>query len=105
MVGATFDEKVYEVRPAVPWDKGKAIKLLMKKYGRGGRKSGLLPIYIGDDFTDEDAFKIIEKYGEGISIFVGEENHDTAARFYLKSPEEVELFLERLLESTGRGYR
>ena len=68
----TSGKKVYEIRPAVAWDKGKAIKMLMKKYGRRGRKSGLLPIYIGDDLTDEDGFKVIENYGSGISVFVGE---------------------------------
>ena len=104
-VRITSGKKVYEVRPAVDWDKGKAIRLLMKKYGRGGRTSGLLPVYLGDDLTDEDGFRAIEKYGSGISVFVGEANRDTAARYFLRSPAEVEKFLSTLLEHARRGSR
>jgi len=104
-VRITPGKKVYEVRPANTWDKGKAIKLLMKKYGKGGRESGLLPIYLGDDLTDEDGFKVIEKYGNGISIFIGEANRNTAARYYLKSTDEAGKFLSMLLEYARRGFR
>lgn len=97
----TSGKKVYEVRPAVDWNKGKAIKLLMKRYGKGGRQSRLVPIYLGDDSTDEDGFKVIEAYGNGISVFVGEPDHPTAARYVLRSPEEVGEFLSTLLGDTG----
>ena len=100
----TSGKKVYEIRPAVAWDKGKAIKLLMNKYGKGGRKSQLLPIYVGDDLTDEDGFKVIESYGGGISIFVGEANPSSAARYFLRSPEEVDKFLSMLLEYAQGGF-
>ena len=72
----------------------------MKKYGKGGRRSGLLPIYLGDDLTDEDMFRVIDKYGSGISVFVGEDKRDTAARYFLKSPAEVAEFLSMLPEQT-----
>ena len=101
----TSGKKVYEVRPSVTWDKGKAVKLLMKKYGKGGRKSGLLPIYIGDDLTDEDGFRVIESYGSGISVFVGERDYHTSARFFLGSPAEVAKFLGLLLEQARRDFR
>lgn len=101
----TSGKKVYEVRPAVNWDKGKAIKLLMKKYGKGGRNSGLLPIYLGDDLTDYDGFRVIENYGNGISVFVGEEIQQSIARYYLKSPEEVTVFLVMLLEQARKGFK
>ena len=101
----TSGKKVYEVRPAVTWDKGKAIKLLMKKYGKGGRKSGLLPMYFGDDLTDEDGFRVIESYGIGISVFVGEESQHSTARYFLKSPAEVATFLGMLLEQARKGFR
>ena len=101
----TSGKKVYEVRPAVTWDKGKAVKLLMKRYGKGGRKSGLLPIYIGDDLTDEDGFRVIENYGSGLSVFVGEEGQDSTARYFLKSPAEVAIFLDLLLEQARKGFR
>jgi trehalose-phosphatase len=103
MFKITQGKKVYEVRPAVNWDKGKAIRLLMKRYGRGGRASGLLPIYLGDDLTDEDGFRMIEKYKHGITIHIGGNKNDSAARYYLNSPEEVPLFLSGLLEISQRG--
>jgi trehalose 6-phosphate phosphatase len=103
MVKLTTGKKVIEVRPAVNWDKGKAIRLLMKKYGKGGRNSGLLPIYLGDDRTDEDGFRVIEKYGQGITILIGESCAESSARYYLTSPLEVQRFLEILLEYAQRG--
>jgi trehalose 6-phosphate phosphatase len=99
----THGKKVYEVRPAVNWDKGKAIRLLMKRFGKGGRQSGLLPIYLGDDLTDEDGFNIIEKYGKGITIHVGGSQNNSAARYYLNSPDEVVQFLNQLLNYAQRG--
>ncbi len=101
----TSGKKVYEVRPAVTWDKGKAIKLLMKKYGKGGRKSGLLPMYLGDDLTDEDGFRVIEGYGAGLSVFVGEPGQRSTARYFLKSPAEVATFLDILLEQARKDFR
>ena len=102
-VRTTSGKKVLEVRPAVDWDKGKAIRLLMKRYGRGGRNSGLMPVYLGDDLTDEDGFRVIEKYGNGLSVFIGEEPGESVARYFLKSTEEVAEFLGLLLEDSQRG--
>lgn len=101
-VRITSGKKVYEVRPGVDWDKGKAIALLISRYGKSKTEKGLLPIFLGDDTTDEDGFKIIEKH-DGISIFVGEEAKNSAARYYLKSPAEVEEFLGLLLQLNQRG--
>ncbi len=71
----------------------------MKRYGKGGRKGSLLPIYLEDDLTDEDGFRVIENYGNGISVFVGEESQPSSARYYLKSPAEVAELLRMLLDS------
>ena len=96
----TSGKKVYEIRPAVAWDKGKVVKILMEKCGEGERKSEPLPIYIGDDLTDEDAFRAIEHYGGGISVFVGGGDSPSSARYFLQSPDEVAKFLSLLLEET-----
>jgi trehalose-phosphatase len=101
-VRITSGKKVYEVRPAVDWDKGEAIALLIDRYGRTKTKKDLLPIFLGDDQTDEDGFKVIEKHS-GISIFVGDKPVHSAARYYLKSPAEVEQFLERLVHPASNG--
>ncbi len=94
----TTGKKVYEIRPSVDWDKGNAIRLLMKRHGKGGLRSGLVPLFLGDDLTDEDGFKVVEAYGNGISIFVGEPNRQSAARYYLRTPGEVGGFLEMLVD-------
>jgi len=94
----TTGKKVYELRPAVTWDKGNTIDLLIEKYGKGGKENGLLPMYLGDDLTDEDGFRAIEGYKAGLSVFVGEQNRQSKAHYFLESPSEVETFLERLLE-------
>jgi trehalose 6-phosphate phosphatase len=99
----TSGKKVYEVRPAVNWDKGKAIRLLMKRFGKGGRNSGLLPVYVGDDLTDEDAFRTIEKHGYGVTIHVGENYSQSVAHYFLRSPDEVQYFLIKLLDYARRG--
>lgn len=95
-IRTTEGKKVYEIRPPVAWGKGKVVEILTEKYG--GRESGLLPVYIGDDLTDEDAFKAIKGYGRGISVFVGGRDSTTSARYFLQSPDEVAKFLSLLLE-------
>lgn len=92
----TAGKKVLELRPAVAWDKGKAIRLLMKRYGKGGRKSGLVPVYLGDDLTDEDGFRVIAKYGAGLSVVVGEVPRESAAEYYLRSTHEIPFFFGSL---------
>lgn len=91
----TQGKKVYEIRPPVDWDKGKSIAWLMAKCKEFKGRGKALPIYLGDDLTDEDGFKVIER-NDGISIFVGEESSQSAARYFLKSPEEVTQFLKML---------
>ncbi|MFP3879826.1 MAG: trehalose-phosphatase, partial [Dehalococcoidia bacterium] len=85
-------KKVMELRPDVAWDKGKALQYLLEAlYTDSGR---ILPLYIGDDTTDEDAFRAISD--RGIAIVVGSEKRSTAAHYKLKDPEEVTKFLQHL---------
>jgi alpha,alpha-trehalase len=85
-------KKVYELLPAIDWNKGRAIIWLLKTLGLD--QSEVLPLYIGDDRTDEDAFRALAH--RGIGIVVGEEPGPTAARYALKNPAEVERFLREL---------
>lgn len=93
----THGKKVYEVKPDVHWHKGMAAKLIIEKYGSKGRKDALLPVYLGDDQTDEDAFKVIENY-DGVSVYVGGVNPQSMARYYLKSCKEINKFMKELLK-------
>ncbi|GER30517.1 haloacid dehalogenase-like hydrolase superfamily protein [Striga asiatica] len=53
----THGRKVLEVRPVIDWDKGRAVEFLLESLGFNNHND-VLPIYIGDDKTDEDAFKV-----------------------------------------------
>lgn len=76
---------VFEVLPDIDWDKGKAIQWIMKSLGISWSES--LVIYIGDDVTDEYAFRTIRTRGTG--ILVTEIDNPSAADFKLNSPLEV----------------
>ncbi len=79
-------KKVLELLPNVPWDKGRAALLIIKQL-----KKKCLPVYIGDDVTDECAFKAL--FECGITIRVGQ-SKKTAAQYYLKNQKEISRFLE-----------
>ncbi len=57
----THGKKVFELRPAIDWDKGKALHWLLDRLTAAGEAepSSYLPIYLGDDDTDEDAFRAV----------------------------------------------
>lgn len=84
-------KKVYELLPNIDWDKGKAMLWLLEKLGLERPN----PIYIGDDRTDEDAFRALERCGVG--ILVSEKPTATAASYLLRNPSEVERFLRELV--------
>ncbi|KAI3818031.1 hypothetical protein L1987_11833 [Smallanthus sonchifolius] len=91
----TRGKKVLEIRPSIKWNKGDALKYLLEAFGF--HESGdVFPIYIGDDKTDEDAFKVLRERGEGYPIIVSSTPRDTVALYSLHSPSEVQLFLTRL---------
>ncbi len=55
-------------------------------------------IYLGDDRTDEDAFRVLAARGLGAGVLVASRAKPTAARWALRDPAEVAAFLERLVE-------
>ena len=85
-------KKVYELLPTIDWDKGKAVLWLLETLGL--ERGNIRPIYVGDDRTDEDAFRALKQ--RGIGIVVSEEPRSTAARYMLRDPREVERFLSKL---------
>lgn len=80
-------KKVWEVMPREFGGKGKAVRAILAEHPQG-----TLPIYAGDDVTDEPAFLALRR---GLTIRVGRRSH-THARFYLCDPDAVKTFLERL---------
>ena len=94
----TPGKMVYEIQPKLDWDKGKAVLYLLEALDL--KRDDVIPIYLGDDVTDEDAFRALK--GIGIGIFVGRASdpevgeRTTAADYVLNTPEEVGRFLESL---------
>ena len=85
-------KKLYELQPDIDWDKGRAMLWLIETLEL--EQLGTLLFYIGDDRTDEDAFRALGK--RGTSIIVTEQTRSTAAQYALKNPAEVERFLAEL---------
>jgi len=88
-------KKVLEIRPSLDWDKGKALLWFLSRTRVKSDAEDVLPIYIGDDVTDEDAFRSIQ--GKGIGVLVGLSDLSDA-QYYLNGPDEVTDFLKHLLE-------
>ena len=85
-------KKLFEIRPDLDWDKGKALLWLLEALDLD--RPEVLPFYIGDDLTDEDAFRAIA--GRGVGILVSEEPRETAAEYQARDPGEVVEILTRL---------
>lgn len=78
---------VTELRPPFSWDKGKSIAWLLE---RVSRRDGTRPlvIYLGDDRTDEDAFREVNRVN-GVSVVVGRPPHRTMAQFWVGDPQAI----------------
>jgi alpha,alpha-trehalase len=86
-------KKIFELQPAIDWHKGRAVDWLLDALDLKG--FDVLPMYLGDDVTDEDAFRTLS--GRGLGIVVRDEPRPTAAEFALESPAEVASFLDKLV--------
>jgi trehalose-phosphatase len=86
----TSGKKVFELQPDVDWDKGRAVLWLIETLGL----QDALPVYIGDDVTDEDAFRALAHRGVGIAV--QEAPQPTAAQYTLRDPDEVRALLAGL---------
>ena len=87
-------KKILELKPAIDWHKGRASLWLFEALKL--KDSNSIPIFIGDDITDEDAFASLHQ--SGIGILVGSHGEQTAASFSLEDTEAVQKWLERLYE-------
>ncbi|HEX6221655.1 MAG TPA: trehalose-phosphatase [Acidimicrobiia bacterium] len=99
-VAAKFDrlaltggKEVHELRPDVDWDKGAALAYLLETL-----PDSRVPLYIGDDVTDEDAFSKIRTSGKGVAVLVGRvtDPAQTWATYTLVDTVESLEFLDRL---------
>ncbi len=89
--------KIVELRPDIDWNKGATLAWISDRMGEAQR---VLPIFIGDDLTDEDGFDAVRLEGIGIVVRSHElgsraGDRHTAAQFTLDSPAQVREFLRR----------
>jgi trehalose 6-phosphate phosphatase len=82
--------KFLEIGPALA-HKGRTVEYLLERYPW----PGALPVYVGDDDKDEEAFGVIKAHG-GIAILVAREPRPTQADCRLESPQAVRQWLETL---------
>ncbi|KAI3689668.1 hypothetical protein L2E82_47633 [Cichorium intybus] len=92
----THGRKVLEVRPVIDWDKGKAVEFLLQSLGLSN-SDNVLAIYIGDDRTDEDAFKVLREGNHGYGILVSSVPKESKAFLSLRDTLEVKDFLKSLV--------
>lgn len=89
--------KVFNVLPTMEWGKGHAVEHFLKMWKCMG--DDVVPIYLGDDVTDEDAFRAVKKWpGNGLGILVSSKAKESDAEYSVRNPSEVSEFLQKLLE-------
>ena len=86
-------KKVFDLQPNIDWNKGKAVLWLLDALGLDPEH--VVALYIGDDVTDEDAFRALAD--RGIGIVVMDRKRPSAARYALENPVEVRHFFEELV--------
>jgi trehalose 6-phosphate phosphatase len=93
----TEGKMVIEVRPRVEWDKGRAVLFLL---GQMRPPAGTPVLYLGDDRTDEDAFRALRGWGDGAEgILIAETlPPESAAASHLRDPAEVGALFEALAD-------
>jgi trehalose 6-phosphate phosphatase len=94
----TRGKEVLELRPPLDVNKGTAAVLWVKRLGFSASASVL---YVGDDRTDEDAFRCLrDAFPKAVTIRVGDPEHGetTAAEFRVETPAEVKDFLVALAD-------
>ncbi len=84
---------VFEILPAIDWNKGKAVRWIMKALDLSWKDHTVF--YFGDDTTDEDAFRAVNS--QGVGILVSDQEKISAAGFRLSTPDEVARLFNQLV--------
>ncbi|MDQ3932518.1 MAG: trehalose-phosphatase [Actinomycetota bacterium] len=95
----TGGKRIIELRPDLDWDKGRALMWFLETLGLD--RDDVVPLYVGDDVTDEDAFEAIRERGIAVVVQGEDDERATSAHYSLAHTDEVRRFLEQLLAITG----
>jgi trehalose 6-phosphate phosphatase len=92
----TEGKRVLEIRPRVDWHKGRAVEFLLEHLRP---PHGAPVLYLGDDTTDEDAFRALNEWsgGSGEGVLVAPTELKTAARSRVDDPHEAAELLAELV--------
>lgn len=95
-----YGKKVFEIQPGIDWNKGRAVGWLLEALALD--RPDILPIYIGDDVTDEHAFRALA--GRGLTVVVRDADpRSTAADYAVADVDEVSRLLSMLAQFAGNG--
>jgi trehalose 6-phosphate phosphatase len=95
-IRVTSGKRIFEIRPPVDWHKGEVVAWFLQKVYPAPRSESLLPVYIGDDITDEDAFRVLRK--SGLTIIVGKTS-GSDAQYFVRDTKEAVRFLNIILRT------
>lgn len=76
--------------------KARCVQTILAEYGS---KEEVAAAYLGDDRTDEDAFRALD--GRGLSVLVRPERRPSLAQVWLQPPQELIMFLRQWHEIRG----
>ncbi len=99
----TGGKKVFELRPDLDWDKGRALAWVLEALGMDG--GDVAPVYVGDDLTDEDAFAMVRDSGLAVVVRGEGEERSTLARYRVEDTAAVGHVLERVALLAREGAR
>ncbi len=88
-------KKVFEFRPQVEWNKGYAIRRILRRISL----TDDAVVFLGDDATDEDVF--LELGNSAITVHVGSATVPSHARFNARDPADAVCFLDALASFIG----
>jgi trehalose 6-phosphate synthase/phosphatase len=102
-LSVTFGKCLVEGRPAVNWHKGQAVLYVLVHRHGADWPARLRALYIGDDLTDEDAFRSLRGIGRSICVASAPPPGGTSADYRLPDPEAVLQFLRWLASGAFVG--
>lgn len=85
-------KSIIEFRPQIDWHKGRALRRIMQRLGMPASTV----VYLGDDLTDEDAFRVLRS--TGITVHVGPSSATSLARLHAHDPGDAVKFLKALAD-------